>query len=144
MEGKERNPLVIFAEGATSNGEYLLKFKKGPFASLLPIQPYTVNTHSMVISVALNYSQFIKSHSLPNKTLNIDVYPVFEPNEYFWKTHWEPNQEKEKKVDTYIRCMRQIMIDGSGFKDANNFTDIDRFKFVAAVEGRDLNEMKDD
>jgi len=36
------------------------------------------------------------------------------------------------------------MIDGSGFKDANEFTDIDRFKFVAAVEGRDLNEMKDE
>jgi 1-acyl-sn-glycerol-3-phosphate acyltransferase len=106
MKGNERNPLLIFPEGATTNGEYLMKFKKGAFASLLPVQPYIANAHSMNISVSLNYSFFISSHSMPNKTLNIDLFPVFAPNEYFWKHHWEPNQDKEKKVDTYMRVVR--------------------------------------
>lgn len=49
-------PLLIFPEGATTAGDYLLKFKKGAFASLLPIQPYVSYAHSMNVSVALNYS----------------------------------------------------------------------------------------
>lgn len=32
-EGK-KNPLVIYPEGGTTNGEYIIKFKKGAFASL--------------------------------------------------------------------------------------------------------------
>ena len=104
----------------------------------------------MNISVPLNYSFFITAHSLPlipfadmlfgqGKTLNIHCFPVFIPNEYFWKNHMKEN---EKKVDTYMRVMREIMIDNSDHKDGGEFSDIDRFKFIAAVEGKsELKEM---
>lgn len=36
IDGK-RSPLVIFPEGATTNGTGLIHFKKGAFASLLPV-----------------------------------------------------------------------------------------------------------
>lgn len=32
--------------------------------------------------------------------------PVFEPNEYFWKNHWDG---KEEKVLLYCRIMQEIM-----------------------------------
>ena len=38
------------------------------------------------------------------------------------------------------------MIDNSGLKDGSEYSDVDRFKFIAAVEGRketDLKEMWD-
>lgn len=41
MEGKSKVPFMIYPEGSTSNGEYLMSFKKGAFFSLLPIQPMT-------------------------------------------------------------------------------------------------------
>ena len=41
------SPLIIFPEGGTTNGRYLLKFKKGAFNAKKRIQPiilkYTVN-----------------------------------------------------------------------------------------------------
>jgi len=53
--------------------------------------------------VSLNYSFFITAHSLPiipfsdmifgnGKTLNIDLLPVFEPNEFFWKNHQKTDE----------------------------------------------------
>ena len=36
-DGLINKPLLIFAEGCTSNGEYMLSFKKGPFQTLLPV-----------------------------------------------------------------------------------------------------------
>lgn len=42
IEGTAR-PLVIFPEGCTTNGTGLIKFKKGAFASLLPVQPHVFN-----------------------------------------------------------------------------------------------------
>ena len=98
MKGEKRNPLLIYPEGATTNGMGIMKFKKGAFASLLPIQMYTTDSHSMNISLAINYCMFVTAHSLPivpfgdlffgmGKTLNINIYPVFEPNEFLWKNH---------------------------------------------------------
>jgi hypothetical protein len=49
----------------------------------------------------------------------VKIYPVFAPNEYFWKNHWEPNKDKEEKVDTFIRVMRTVMMKHGGFKDGS-------------------------
>jgi len=32
-------PIVIFVEGGTTNGKYLINFKKGAFASCRPVYP---------------------------------------------------------------------------------------------------------
>jgi hypothetical protein len=61
--------------------------------------------------------------------------PVFEPNEYFWKHHWEPNQATEKKVDTYTRVIREIMLKNSNLKDGNQWKFEDRFQFIKEYKG---------
>ena len=38
VEGKA-NPIILFPEGATTNGKSMLEFKRGAFLSLLPVQP---------------------------------------------------------------------------------------------------------
>lgn len=38
VEGKA-NPIVLFPEGATTNGRSVIEFKRGAFLSLLPVQP---------------------------------------------------------------------------------------------------------
>lgn len=150
MKNPKRCQLLIYPEGATSNGIGLLKFKKGAFASLLPVQPYTTDSHSLNLSLAINYCMFVTAHSLPlipfsdffgnGKTLKLDIYPVFAPNDYLWEHH---QKEGEKKIDTYIRVVREIMLEHSGMEDASQYTDLDRFKFIAAVNGEDIKTMKD-
>lgn len=65
------------------------------------------------------------------------MYPVFEPNEYFWKNHWEPNQEKETKIATYTRVIREVMLKNSGMKDGAQWKAEDRFDWIAKVNGFD-------
>ena len=40
-------PVMIFAEGCTTNDKYLIKFKKGAFASLKPVKPYINTTKAL-------------------------------------------------------------------------------------------------
>ena len=35
------------------------------------------------------------------------------------------------------------MIEHSGFEDAGQYTDMERFNFIAAVNGEDVTKMKD-
>ena len=43
MDSKDDwNPLVIAAEGLRTNGNFLVRFKRGSFASLLPVIPATI------------------------------------------------------------------------------------------------------
>jgi len=41
---------------------------------------------------------FLSSYS----TINVNVYPVFKPNEYFWNTHWVPFEaEQQEEMRAY-------------------------------------------
>lgn len=51
LEGKKKTQVLIFPEGSTTNGDYIIDFKKGAFISLLPVQPFTHNNHACVISL---------------------------------------------------------------------------------------------
>lgn len=42
--------------------------------------------------------------------------PVFEPNDYFWKNHWDG---KEEKWQAFSRAVRQLMMECGGFEDTN-------------------------
>jgi hypothetical protein len=69
MDGKTKVPFLIFAEGATTNGEYLMSFKKGAFASLLPIQPLTMVSDAQMISINPLAAHFLTMCKHPFKTL---------------------------------------------------------------------------
>jgi len=48
VEGGKGNPILIFPEGCTTNGNGgLLQFKKGAFASLRPVQPICLKYWSL-------------------------------------------------------------------------------------------------
>lgn len=92
MAGKAKVPFLIYPEGSTSNGEYLMSFKKGAFASLLPIQPMTSLSLTQMISINPVAANFIACCSHPFKTLTQKHYPVFTPNDFFWANHQRPGE----------------------------------------------------
>lgn len=114
MESEQglRPPIHIFPEGANTNGSCILKFKKGAFASLKAVKPqcfcyWGLNANpSFGTPFAINYYAFLQVHCVLIYALRKDL-PVFEPNEYFWKHHWQ--QGKEEKWEAFARVVRQII-----------------------------------
>ena len=59
-------------------------------------------------------------------TVNVDVLPVFLPNEFFWKTHWQ--EGKEEKWQAFARAIRDIIAKQGGF-GLSECTMEDKFTF---------------
>lgn len=47
-------------------------------------------------------------------SITMSELPVFEPNEYFWKTHWQ--EGKEEKWVAYARAIRSVIAEQGGFE----------------------------
>ena len=136
MKGKKKTGLLIFPEGATTNGSQLLQFKKGPFGALAPIQPFLASyDQPMEYSASVAgeiYPQlvfFLCCCKPPWGTINYAELPVFEPNEYFWKHH---QQDGESKASCYLRIIRKIMLENSRLKDSK-LDCSDRLKYQEAL-----------
>lgn len=84
-------PLMIWPEGATTNGKHLIKFKKGAFAGENSIQPFSLTYNSSVIhpghDIMELFSHFFLITACPGVTVVLKELPVFKPNEYFWKNY---------------------------------------------------------
>ena len=113
--GVETNPLVIYPEGVTTNGEFILPFKKGAFVNLEPIKICSLKYNgpgefsSDVTSTSINTTFFILCCGAPNGSVTLTEFPTFAPNEYFWNNHQDI--EKEEKWQTYSRVLRKIIRD---------------------------------
>jgi hypothetical protein len=60
------------------------------------------------------------------------VYPVFKPNDYFWKHHWDG---KEPKWEAYARVAKQIITESHGFENSTIQMD-DKFEFKDIMKGK--------
>lgn len=82
----------MFPEGSTSNGRYLLQFKRGAFAGSHAVTPVVFLHTYGVMSVALDIVPFF-ALVMMNMCLFCDskceilVLPTFVPNEYLYNTH---------------------------------------------------------
>lgn len=112
--------LIIHPEGGTTNGTYLISFKKGAFAGLKSVQPEVFSYSSPFVTMECCVCNFVASmvltSSCPYANAVIKRLPVFAPNEFFFKNH---QREGEDKVETYMRVVRQIMADVGGLKTSD-------------------------
>ena len=73
----------------------------------------------------------------PYFTVDIKLYPVFKPNQYFFKHHWS-EKSGEEKWEAYQRVVREhIMAPSFNFKlfDVN---ERDKFEFKKIMKGNDV------
>lgn len=85
------DPLIIFVEGGTTNGEYLINFKKGAFMGLNTVFPKLSKFHSCFQTpssgVIEGLPHYVMATCIPFAWCEIIHLPVFRPNEYLWKNH---------------------------------------------------------
>lgn len=89
--------LIMNAEGGTTNGRYLVKFKKGAFVGNYPCKPvvlkYKSNTIDMEQCIMLIYHHIILCGVSAGCYVEYYTMPVFEPNDYFFKNHQREGEE---------------------------------------------------
>ena len=62
------------------------------------------------------------------------VYPVFKPNEYFWKNHWSEDSG-EQKWEAYARVVREIIADSHNLK-LSDIAMEDKFTYKDIAKGK--------
>ena len=111
--------LHIFPEGCTTNGK-IIKFKKGAFQSLRPVRPTVITYRQSKWAVLANHigcGFLFHSFSVCMCGFirpNVDLLPVFAPNDFFWKNHWQ--EGKEEKWECFARVVREIIASHGGFE----------------------------
>lgn len=129
--------MALYPEGCTSNGDGMIQFKKGAFASLLPVQPFCIRYKNLRCRLqhgdATHYhSWIIYSFQVIASIITYDELPVFEPNEYFWQHHWDGQEDKWK---AYARAVRQIIAEQGDFQlfDVEMEDKLEYKKYVKSV-----------
>ena len=125
-------PLIIYAEGGTSNGRQLLQFKKGGFFSLKAVRPQIIkydhcsmDIENSIMKIQAISSFFSLCHYSRKNQVHVYKMPVFEPNAYFFEHH---QRKDEEKWQTYARVIRDIMADVGGL-ELSDLTIEDKFEY---------------
>lgn len=114
----------------------MLQFKKGAFTSLRSVQPlyietgYSGNISPSQASVGfLSHLEIIAGSGLLR--IKVHYFPDFEPNDYFWKHHWQ--EGKEEKWEAFARVVRDIISAYSGLKKTDLAVE-DKFAYDKALK----------
>lgn len=105
--------ITVFAEGSTSNGRYLLPFKRGAFAALRAVKPvilkYSYGTLSPAWDVIPFWPLIIMHLSLFDFKCEVIELPTFTPNEYLYSQHADKGKDKWQ---IYAWAVREVMSAG--------------------------------
>lgn len=127
---KNRHPLLLFPEGTTTNGDYLLRFKTGAFLAGVPVQPIILKYGPSRISPAWEtiggaWHIFLMLCT-PLHSVTVYELPVYIPSE-------------EEKADPhlYANNVRQFMLEHSALKESDASYD-DKRMYHAMLQRKEL------
>ena len=111
---------MIFPEGTITNGEYMLRFKRGAFSTILPIKPFVIDN----LSMCKNYNMTVGAGDMLIHSIIANCYlyhdirlielPIVFPNENMFKYHDLHYTPKKEKWEAYAEVMREIMCKANG------------------------------
>ena len=130
-EGKILSPLCLFPEGTTTNGRYILRFKRGAFYNLLPIKPQIILLgnnldYSVAIGVGSAMMNYFRSLCYFGCQINLCELPVIKPTEYMFEKYADLS---DKKWEIFAEVTRKIMCEISGLQQSDKtFRDSKRYE----------------
>lgn len=115
--GIKFNPICIFAEGTTTGGNHLLKFKRGAFQAMRTIQPCYVKFKYLFVRPTFDVIGLIDIIVLLFCNISpclatLYIMPPFVPNQYMLDTH---SDKGDYDWEIYAWCLRQAMAKSGGF-----------------------------
>ena len=135
---------MIFPEGCTTNGTCLLNFKSGAFSSLKPVKPFINRSVCPRLNQAMgsvmnlwHWTFLIPFQGGCYKSENLEM-PVFAPNEYFWKNHWD-GKDPKMKWKVFADAVREAMAECGGLELVNSNMD-DKLDYKSLVWGKGVKD----
>ena len=115
------NILSIAPEGLRTNGTAVVRFKRGAFASLLPVTPAVLKYDYARVNPTTDPCGFsiaflIISDFIPT-TVTLNSYQPFIPNEFLFTEYAKtiPGGEKMEKWEVYAHAVRDIIAKEGNF-----------------------------
>lgn len=110
MNERNLSPIVVFPEGTTTSGRHLLPFKKGAFASLLPLKPVLVSGNRYASfhlgcgssDVLINW---MRGMTKLYTVFDVKELPIMAPTEYMYENY---KQFGKEKWEIYAEVARSI------------------------------------
>jgi len=110
-------PFLIFAEGGTTNGSQIVKFKKGAFFAEKTIRPivlkYKYGTFSPAFDTIEMLPLIFLNLSFACFKCEVNVLPDFQPNDYLFENFSDKGAER---WEIYAWALREVMMQTGGMK----------------------------
>jgi len=128
---------LVFPEGTTTNGKYLITFKKGSFISLLPLKPLIVLPDEKFPCSTNRFLFFMRTISTYSITIPYAELPVIKPTPFMFEKYKMLGKEQ---WEIYAKVVNKIYAEIGGFKE----TDLkfrDRVKYYQTAEDGYYNDQ---
>ena len=136
-EGRSLTPLLLFPEETTTNGKYILKFKRGAFYHLMPIKPEIVHIdnnspYHIAVGAQNLFFNTLSFFCFLGTKMYYTFLPVIKPTEYMFKNY---NHFGKEKWEIYAEVVRKIYCEVGGFTESNlGYRDSEEY-YYAMVKG---------
>eukprot|EP00356_Strombidium_inclinatum_P016455 CAMPEP_0170493354 /NCGR_PEP_ID=MMETSP0208-20121228/13746_1 /TAXON_ID=197538 /ORGANISM="Strombidium inclinatum, Strain S3" /LENGTH=373 /DNA_ID=CAMNT_0010769273 /DNA_START=276 /DNA_END=1397 /DNA_ORIENTATION=+ len=113
-------PFLIFAEGGTTNGSGLIKYKKGAFFAEKTVRPIYMKYKFGSVNPAFDTIEYlplaILTLSWAGYSCDLSIMPDFTPNDYLFENHADKGSER---WEVYAWAVRDAMMKSGGFGECN-------------------------
>ncbi|CAD8049010.1 unnamed protein product [Paramecium sonneborni] len=129
-QGEQYPPVIIFPEGTTTNGEFLIPFKRGAFDPLLPVKicclKYSKRRfHPVMDVIGIGYMTLFTLNQFLNEVEIIEFQGLFDPTYLNLQ-----NYPQEQRGEIYAEACRKVMAQALGinlieatFRDSMEYFD---------------------
>lgn len=139
LNKKILTPLLVFPEGTTTSGKFILKFRRGAFEMLQPLKSclFLSLTHHVGEGISPTPLQLLIDFSKLTHTFQFIELPVIYPTDFMFENYAKINPSITNKAEIYAEVVREIWCEIGGFeKSDKNFNDY--LNYISLVFGRNV------
>ena len=114
-------PIMIFPEGTTTSNRHILKFKRGAFASLLPIKPMMVkgnfnNNFHIGCGNSDVFINYLRGYTKLFSYVEYIELPIMKPTDFMYEKYKDLGKEK---WEIFAEVAREIYCEIGGFQKSD-------------------------